>query len=204
MKENADRNFVWRNLAVSCGPVRSARSRRERTPGQLRLHGRSGNSSIRPTATSRCRMIHRYTNASAFAPIPFTEIGLYPRRLSCHVARATPHYAALREVRHDNLHSGPRETHATDSPDTGNTCTWQQAVLDCALQPSVFCACRLTLLWNFFFRGAQLMRSENQSPTENTRRTFLKSTGAMAAGLVLTSTANAEGSALAVTAARKP
>ena len=42
------------------------------------------------------------------------------------------------------------------------------------------------------------MRSENRSPNQNTRRTFLKSTGAMAAGLYLTRTASAQGNALAV------
>ena len=47
------------------------------------------------------------------------------------------------------------------------------------------------------------MRSENRSPHQNTRRTFLKSTGAMAAGLYLTRTASAlavHGGAKAVTA----
>ena len=42
------------------------------------------------------------------------------------------------------------------------------------------------------------MRSENQSPTRNTRRTFLKSTGAVAAGLCLTRSASAGGEPLAV------
>ena len=37
------------------------------------------------------------------------------------------------------------------------------------------------------------MPSEKRSPTRNTRRTFLQSTGAMAAGLCLTSTASAQG-----------
>ena len=42
------------------------------------------------------------------------------------------------------------------------------------------------------------MRSENRPLTRNTRRTFLKSTGAMAAGLCLTRAASAQGEALAV------
>jgi dTDP-4-amino-4,6-dideoxygalactose transaminase len=42
------------------------------------------------------------------------------------------------------------------------------------------------------------MPSENRSPSENTRRTFLQSTGAMAAGLCLTRTASAQGGTLAV------
>ena len=42
------------------------------------------------------------------------------------------------------------------------------------------------------------MPSENRSPSENTRRTFLQSTGAMAAGLYLAGTASAQGEALAV------
>jgi perosamine synthetase len=42
------------------------------------------------------------------------------------------------------------------------------------------------------------MPSENRSPTPNTRRTFLQSTGAMAAGLYLTRSASAQGEALAV------
>ncbi|MBC8868593.1 MAG: DegT/DnrJ/EryC1/StrS family aminotransferase [Planctomycetes bacterium] len=42
------------------------------------------------------------------------------------------------------------------------------------------------------------MRSENRSQTRNTRRTFLKSTGAVAAGVCLTRTANAGGETLAV------
>ncbi len=42
------------------------------------------------------------------------------------------------------------------------------------------------------------MRSEKRSQSRNTRRTFLKSTGAMAAGLCLTSTVSAQGETLAV------
>jgi dTDP-4-amino-4,6-dideoxygalactose transaminase len=42
------------------------------------------------------------------------------------------------------------------------------------------------------------MPSENRSPSENTRRTFLQSTGAMAAGLYLAGAASAQGEALAV------
>ena len=47
------------------------------------------------------------------------------------------------------------------------------------------------------------MPSENRSPSENTRRTFLKSTGAMAAGLCLTSTVSAQGETLAVSGGPK-
>jgi len=42
------------------------------------------------------------------------------------------------------------------------------------------------------------MTHENRSPTRNTRRTFLRSTGAAAAGLYLTGNASAQGGALAV------
>ena len=42
------------------------------------------------------------------------------------------------------------------------------------------------------------MRSENRSPARNTRRTFLQSTGAVAAGVCLTRTASAQSTALAL------
>nr|MCU0874625.1 DegT/DnrJ/EryC1/StrS family aminotransferase [Pirellulaceae bacterium] len=47
------------------------------------------------------------------------------------------------------------------------------------------------------------MPSENRSPSENTRRTFLQSTGAMAAGLYLAGSASAQGEALAVSGGPK-
>ena len=94
LRENADRNFIWRNLAVQCGRFSVRESGKNSLMDNHALASDPGfaNPALRDFRLKDDSAVY---NRFPFRPIPFEEIGLYadPLRATWPVKHAvTPHY----------------------------------------------------------------------------------------------------------------
>jgi len=98
MKENADRNFLWRNLAVRCGRFTARETGRNAMMDNHVLEGEKGDILHFRGGKVECPLFRDDSavyDRFAFRPIPWAEIGLYPDefRATWPVEHGiTPHY----------------------------------------------------------------------------------------------------------------